>query len=65
MHEVEQQGIISPTVRMHVEAILLPRKLPERCCSLDSTGTLFSRMHIPCAGNATNAKGWGRFLAVT
>ena len=65
VHEVGKQGIISPTMRMHVEAILLPRKLPGRCCSLDSTGPLFSRMHIPCVGNATNAKGWGKFLAVT
>ena len=53
------------TIRMHVEAILLPRNLLERCCSLDSTGPLFSRMPIPCAGNETNAKGWGRCLAVT
>ena len=52
-------------MRMHVEAILLPRKLSGRCCSLDSTGPLFSRIPIPCVGNAPNAKGWGRFLAVT
>ena len=26
-----------------------------------STGPLFSRIPIPCAGNATNAKVWGRF----
>ena len=48
-------------MRMHVEAILLPRKLPGRCCSLDSTGLLFSRMPIPCVGNATNAKAGENF----
>ena len=37
-----------------MEAILLPRKLQGRCYSLDSTGPLFSRMPIPCAGNVTN-----------
>ena len=53
------------TMRMHVEAISPPRKLLGRCCSLGFIDPLFPRMPIPCAGNATNAKGWGKFIAVT
>ena len=63
--EAEQQESLVTAMRMPVEATLLPKKLLGRCSSLDFIGPLFSRMPIPCARNATNAKGWGRFLAFT
>ena len=37
------------TMRMHVEAILLPKKLPGRYYSSDFIGLPFSKILIPCA----------------
>ena len=58
------KGYSATAMRMHVEAILLPRKLLRRYYSPDFIGLPFSRMLIPCVENATNAKDWRKYLVV-
>ena len=55
--KVNKEGYLTTVMTVPVRAILLPRKLPGRFYKLDFIGLLCLRRLIPCANNATNAKG--------
>ena len=63
--EEEQLGILSHCHENACEGHFTSQKTAMKYYNLGSIGLPFSRMPIPCAENAINAKDWGKYIVVT
>ena len=65
MPEAEQLGILSHCYENACGGHFASQKIARKVLQSGFHWLSLFKMPIPCAGNVINAKGWGRFLAIT